>query len=119
MYIDYKNLSEFLDVLDPPLQVPRWYNIFTSIVSILLLSYLFLRPNKFKIIHMDIPIVQWTDPKSGEAYEDKVKTIVQSTFLDYFALRFTALTFSMRSQKTSLQEKEEQWTKQLMWLTSR
>ena len=37
-YIDYKNLSEFLDVLEPPLQIPR--------------------PNKFKIIHMDIPIVR-------------------------------------------------------------
>ena len=45
-YIDYKGLSEFLDVLEPPLQIPR--------------------PNKFKIIHMDIPIVKWTNPENGE-----------------------------------------------------
>ena len=42
--------------------------------------FLFLRPNKFKIIHMDIPIVRWTDPKSGEAYEDKVTTKKPLTF---------------------------------------
>ena len=30
------------------------------------------RPNKFKIIHMDIPIVRWTDPENGEIHEDKV-----------------------------------------------
>ena len=45
-YIDYKGLSEFLDVLEPPLQIPR--------------------PNKFKIIHMDIPIVKWTNPENGD-----------------------------------------------------
>ena len=45
-YIDYKGLSEFLDVLEPPLQIPR--------------------PNKFKIIHMDIPIVKWTNPENGK-----------------------------------------------------
>ncbi len=37
-YIPYDNLSEFLDVLEPPLQIPR--------------------PNKFKIIQLDVPIVQ-------------------------------------------------------------
>ena len=51
-YIDYKGLSEFLDVLEPPLQIPR--------------------PNKFKIIHMDIPIVKWTNPENGETQISKV-----------------------------------------------
>ncbi len=37
-YIPYETLSEFLDVLEQPLQIPR--------------------PNKFKIIQMDVPIVQ-------------------------------------------------------------
>ena len=52
-YIDYKGLSEFLDVLEPPLQIPR--------------------PNKFKIIHMDIPIVKWTNPENGETRISKGK----------------------------------------------
>ena len=52
-YIDYKGLSEFLDVLEPPLQIPR--------------------PNKFKIIHMDIPIVKWTNPENGESRISKGK----------------------------------------------
>ena len=50
-YIDYKGLSEFLDVLEPPLQIPR--------------------PNKFKIIHMDIPIVKWTNPENGETQNSR------------------------------------------------
>ena len=45
-YIDFKAVSEFVDVLEPPLQIPR--------------------PNKFKLVHMDIPIMRWTDPKTGE-----------------------------------------------------
>jgi hypothetical protein len=48
----YKSLSEFLDVLEPPLQIPR--------------------PNKFKIVHMDIPIVQHTDPATGQVRDNVV-----------------------------------------------
>ena len=59
-YIDYKGLSEFLDVLEPPLQIPR--------------------PNKFKIIHMDIPIVKWTNPENGETSKsgDRLKKTLLS-----------------------------------------
>jgi len=66
-YIDYKGLSEFLDVLEPPLQIPR--------------------PNKFKIIHMDIPIVKWTNPENGEIMEDKVfcSDILDALTQDFFA----------------------------------
>ena len=45
MYIPYENVSELLDVLEPPLQIAR--------------------PNKFKIVHMDIPVVRFTNPKTG------------------------------------------------------
>ena len=66
-YIDYKSISEFIDVLEPPLQIPR--------------------PNKFKIIHMDIPIVRWTDPKTGEVHENKVfcSDILDALTRDFFA----------------------------------
>ena len=46
MYIPYENVSELIDVLEPPLQIAR--------------------PNKFKIVHMDIPVVRFTNPKTGE-----------------------------------------------------
>ena len=46
MYIPYENVSELLDVLEPPLQIAR--------------------PNKFKIVHMDIPVVRFTNPKTGK-----------------------------------------------------
>ena len=51
-YIDYKSLSEFTDVLEYPLRLPK--------------------PNKFKLINMDIPIAKWTDPETGDVHEDKV-----------------------------------------------
>ncbi len=51
-YIDYENLSEFLDVLEAPLQIPR--------------------PNKFKIINVDVPIVQFTNPDTGKVTENCV-----------------------------------------------
>ena len=35
-YMEYKHLSEFLDVLEPPLQIPA--------------------PNHYKIIQLDVPI---------------------------------------------------------------
>ena len=55
-----------------------------TILLKLILIFILPRPNKFKIIHMDIPIVRWTDPKSGEAYEDKVKERKHFCFLFYF-----------------------------------
>ena len=45
MYIPYENVSELIDCLEPPLQIAR--------------------PNKFKIVHMDIPVVRFTNPKTG------------------------------------------------------
>ena len=66
-YIDYKNISEFLDVLEPPLQIAQ--------------------PNKFKIIHMDIPIVRFSDPDTGEVKEDMVfcTDILDALTQDFFA----------------------------------
>ena len=46
----YDQLSEFLDCLEYPLQVAK--------------------PNKYKIIKMDIPIVTFTNPNTGEVKED-------------------------------------------------
>ena len=45
------------------------------------------RPNKFKIIHMDIPIVRWTSPESGEIKEDMVfcTDILDALTQDFFA----------------------------------
>ena len=51
-YIDYGSLSELVDLLEPPLQVAR--------------------PNKYKLIGMDLPIGRWTDPQTGEVHEDQV-----------------------------------------------
>lgn len=66
-YMPYKMLFEFLDVLEPPLQIPK--------------------PNKFKIIHMDIPIVRWTDPNSGEVKDNAVfcTDILDALTQDFFA----------------------------------
>ena len=66
-YMSYKNLLEFVDVLEPPLQISK--------------------PNKFKIIHMDIPIVRWTDPSSGEIKENMVfcTDILDALTQDFFA----------------------------------
>ena len=65
-YMSYKSLSEFLDVLEPPLQIPR--------------------PNKFKIIHMDIPIVRYTNA-DGEVKENMVfcADILDALTQDFFA----------------------------------
>ncbi len=65
-YMPYKSLSEFLDVLDPPLQIPK--------------------PNKFKIIHMDIPIVRYTNAE-GEVKENMVfcADILDALTQDFFA----------------------------------
>lgn len=65
-YMQYKNLSEFLDVLEPPLQIPK--------------------PNKFKIIHMDIPIVRYTS-STGEVKDNMVfcADILDALTQDFFA----------------------------------
>ena len=65
-YMNYKHLSEFLDVLETPLQIEK--------------------PNKFKIIHMDIPIVRWTSPE-GETKEDMVfcSDILDALTQDFFS----------------------------------
>ena len=66
-YIDYDAISEFVDVLDPPLQIPK--------------------PNKYKLIHLDIPIARWTDPKTEEIHENKVfcSDILDILTRDFFA----------------------------------
>ena len=66
-YIDYDSISEFVDVLEPPLQIPK--------------------PNKYKLIHLDIPIARWTDPKTGEVHENKVfcSDILDILTRDFFA----------------------------------
>lgn len=51
-YIKMEHLSEFLDVLEYPLQIPC--------------------PNKYKIIALDVPIVNYVNPSTGETLEDCV-----------------------------------------------
>lgn len=45
-YISYDDLPEFLDVLEPPLRIPK--------------------PNKYKIIQMDVPIVRYKNREIGK-----------------------------------------------------
>jgi hypothetical protein len=49
-YIKYENLTEFLDVLEKPLQISK--------------------PNKYKIIQLDVPIVKFTNPRDGEVMNE-------------------------------------------------
>lgn len=72
-YMPFKNLSEFLDVLESPLQIPQ--------------------PNKFKIVHMDIPIVQHTDPITGAVRENVVfcADILDALTQDFFARKGNAV----------------------------
>ena len=66
-YIKMEHLAEFLDVLEPPLQIAK--------------------PNKYKIIQLDIPIVKYTDPRSGEVLEEAVfcADILDIITQDFFA----------------------------------
>ena len=66
-YISYSNLSEFLDVLEPPLQIKK--------------------PNKFRIIQMEIPIVQFTNPETKTVKEDCVfcADVLDILTQDFFA----------------------------------
>jgi voltage-gated sodium channel type II alpha len=52
MNMDYYNVSEYLDILEAPFHIPK--------------------PNKFKIINMDLPLVTWTNPETGEVKEEMV-----------------------------------------------
>jgi len=51
MYMPFDCLSELLDDLDPPLQIKK--------------------PNKYKIVHLDIPIINYTNPSTKEVQEIK------------------------------------------------
>ena len=66
-------MPEFCDVLEPPLQIPK--------------------PNKFKLLHMDIPICRLTDPKTGEVHENRVfcSDILDSLTQDFFARKGNAI----------------------------
>ena len=66
-YISYEHLSEFMDILEPPLQIAA--------------------PNKYKIIHMDIPIVRFTNPETGEVNHNMVfcADILDVLTQDFFA----------------------------------
>ena len=50
-------------------------------------SFRIPQPNKFKIIHMDIPIVRFSDPDTGEVKEDMVfcTDILDALTQDFFA----------------------------------
>jgi len=67
MYIPYENVSELIDILEPPLQIAK--------------------PNKFKIVHMDIPVVRFTNPKTGEVKDDMVfsSDLLDALTQDFFA----------------------------------
>jgi hypothetical protein len=66
-YIGYEYLSEFLDVLEHPLQLPK--------------------PNKFELIQMDIPIVRFTNPHTGQVKENQVfcADILDELTQDFFS----------------------------------
>ena len=80
-YIKCEHLSEFLDVLEPPLQIRA--------------------PNKYKIISMDVPIVTFTDPRSGEVHEN---SIFCADLLDIITQDF----FARKSNSNSLMEESGQ-----------
>ena len=63
----HDHLAEFLDVLEPPLQLAK--------------------PNKYKMISLNIPIVKFTDPRSGEVMDDSVfcADILDILTQDFFA----------------------------------
>ena len=76
-YMSFENLSEFLDCLEQPLSVPK--------------------PNKYKIIKMDIPIITFTNPNTGEVKED---CIFCADVLDILTQDF----FSRRSDNPVVEE---------------
>ena len=80
-YMKYDQLSEFLDCLEYPLQVAK--------------------PNKYKIIKMDIPIVTFTNPNTGEVKED---CIYCADVLDILTQEF----FTKNSEAPVVEENTQQ-----------
>ena len=78
-YIKYDHLAEFLDVLEPPLQLPK--------------------PNKYKIIALNVPIVNHTNPNSGEVQEE---CIFCADILDILTQDF----FASKSQAPIIEEED-------------
>ena len=86
MYMSYGYLSEMLDVLEPPFQVQLFdirhinflKHIFDNICKdksmIIDVENIFqiALPNKFKIVQLDIPIIKYTNPSTGEVLDDQV-----------------------------------------------
>ena len=67
--------------------------------------HLICRPNKFKIINMNIPIVKWTNPMTKEVFQDKVfpkNMIGRFSLVADLCLRSSAPTSWMPSPRTSL-----------------
>lgn len=83
-YMPYKNLPEFLDVLEPPLQIPK--------------------PNKFKIIQMEIPIIRYTDPKSKAVIDDCVfcADILDILTQDFFSRKGNAMDDSKHVEEVKV-----------------
>ena len=84
-----EHLAEFLDVLEPPLQIAK--------------------PNKYKIIQLDIPIVKYTDPRSGEVLEEAVfcADILDIITQDFFARKSQS---SLMDEQTQHVEEVKVWT---------
>ena len=83
MYMSYGHLSEMLDVLEPPFQVQLFdirhmhfsrHNICKDESMIINVENIFqiALPNKFKIVQLDIPIIKYTNPSTGEVLDDQV-----------------------------------------------
>ena len=83
-----EHLAEFLDVLEPPLQIAK--------------------PNKYKIIQLDIPIVKYTDPRSGEVLEEAVfcADILDIITQDFFARKSQS---SLMDEQTQHVEEVKVW----------
>ena len=89
-----EHLAEFLDVLEPPLQIAK--------------------PNKYKIIQLDIPIVKYTDPRSGEVLDEAVfcADILDIITQDFFARKSQS---SLMDEQTQHVEEVKVWTFMLIF----
>lgn len=76
-YVDLGRLPELLEALDPPLAVPA--------------------PNRLKIVLLDVPIVKYTSPDTGEEVEDCV----------FYGDVVDAVTRNFFTKKYELWEEEE------------
>lgn len=77
----YEHLSEFMDVLEPPLQIPK--------------------PNKYKIIHLDIPIVTFNNTETGEL---KLNQVFCADILDVLTQDFFARKGNPMDEKPHVEE---------------